>query len=104
MLFEFSAPVVVDRVFLDSIAGDSDISVWIGTKTDPFSNHLTLSDALLSSLGPQSNNSTTSTATSRWADINAGGVTGNVLVVAAAASDTTPDDEFKISQLDLKCQ
>ena len=27
------------------------MTVWIGTKTDPFNNHLTLSDAVLASLG-----------------------------------------------------
>ena len=104
VLFEFSSPVVIDQVFLDSIEGDSDISVWIGTKTDPFNNHITLSDAVLTSLGAREDNNTTSSASSRWADINAGGVVGNVLVIAASASDTTPDDAFKLSKLALKCQ
>jgi uncharacterized repeat protein (TIGR01451 family) len=104
VLFEFSSPVVMDRVFLDSIGADSDISVWIGTKTDPFNNHITLSDAVLTSLGSREDNNTTSTGTSRTADINAGAASGNVLVIAASTSDTTPDDEFKISQLVLTCQ
>ena len=31
-------------------------------------------------------------------------LSGNVLVIAASASDTTPEDEFKISKLDLTCK
>jgi hypothetical protein len=42
--------VVIDQMFLDSIGADSDMSVWIGTKTDPFTNHITLSDAARASL------------------------------------------------------
>lgn len=104
VLFEFSSPVVIDRVFLDAIGADSDMSVWIGTKTDPFNNHITLSDAVLTSLGSREDDNTTSTGTSRTADINAGAVSGNVLVIAASTSDTTPEDEFKISQLVLTCK
>jgi hypothetical protein len=100
VLFEFASPVVIDQAFLDAITADSDISVWIGTKSDPFNNHQTLSDSFLSSLGFTEDNVTASTA-SRWADVNAGGVVGNVLVIAAQASDTTPEDQFKIKQLDL---
>ena len=103
MLFEFSVPVVIDQAFLDSIGADSDISVWIGTKTDPFTNHITLSDAVLTSLGAREDNNATSSVTSRWANINSGGVSGNVLVIAASASDTTPEDEFKVSKVDIKC-
>jgi hypothetical protein len=77
--------------------------VWIGTKPDPFNNHITLSDAFLTSLGAREDNNTTSRVSSPWANINSGGVSGNVLVIGASASDTTPDDEFKISKLDIKC-
>jgi hypothetical protein len=100
VLFEFSDSVVIDRAFLDAVTADSDISVWIGTKTNPFTNHQTLSDAFLSSLGFTEENTTTLT-TSRWADVNAGGVEGNILVISAQASDTTPEDQFKIQKLDL---
>ena len=48
----------------------------------PINNHLTLSDALSSSLGAREDNTTTSTA-SRYADINNGNVAGNVLVISA---------------------
>jgi hypothetical protein len=102
VLFEFTTPVVVNRALLDSIGADSDISVWIGTKTNPFTNHLTLSDSLLNSLGTYETNSSTTTVDSRWADINAGNVKGNVLVIAAKTSDN--DDAFKISKLDVRCQ
>ena len=47
VLFEFSQAVTVTQAFLDYIGADSDISVWIGSKIDPYNNHLTLSDALL---------------------------------------------------------
>jgi hypothetical protein len=100
--FEFSAPVIVNRAYLDAIGADSDISVWIGMKTDPFNNHLTLSDSLLSSQGTFEEN-LTSVSTARWADINSGNVQGNVVVIAALASDTTAEDEFKISKLETLC-
>jgi hypothetical protein len=44
------------------VTADSDISVWIGTKTNPFNNHQTLSDSFLSSLGFTEVNLTASTA------------------------------------------
>ncbi len=104
VLFEFSVPVVIDQVFLDSIGADSDMSVWIGTKTNPFTNHITLSDAVLTSLGAREDNNATGSVSSRWANINSAGISGNVIVIAASTSDTTPDDEFKISKLDIKCK
>ena len=104
MLFEFSVPVVIDQVFLDSIGADSDISVWIGTKTDPFNNHITLSDAVLTSLGAREDNNMTGTVASRWANINSAGVSGNVLVIASLVSDISPEDEFKLSKLDISCR
>ncbi|TPW11373.1 MAG: conserved repeat protein, partial [Acidimicrobiaceae bacterium] len=103
VLFEFSKPVIVTRAFLDSLGSDSDATIWIGTKTDPFANHVTLSDALLASLGaPQT--SAASGSTDRWATFNSGNTTGNVLVIAADVTDTTPEDAFKIAKLDLKCE
>lgn len=106
ILFEFNQDVVVDRVYLDAIgdaAGDdSDITVWIGSGTDPYNNHLTLSDALLTTFGPSEDNDTTST-TARWADINSTNEAGNVLVVAASTSDLTPEDAFKIGHIEVRC-
>jgi hypothetical protein len=102
VLFEFSQPVVVNQVFLDAIGADSDISVWIGTAADPFNNHLTLSDAVLSSLGFTEVNATDNDESSRWADINAGNVSGNVLVISARTADN--EDAFKIAKLDVQCE
>ena len=74
--------MIVDSAFLGYVVGDSDLTVWIGTTTDPFNNHLTLSDAVLTSLGFTEVNDTALTST-RTADFNAGDLAGNVLVIAA---------------------
>ena len=79
---------------------DSDLRAWIGTKTDPFNTHQTLSDAFLSSLGFTEVNLAT-LSTTRTADLNAGNVAGNVLIIAADPTDTTPDDQFEIETLTL---
>ena len=77
---------------------DSDLRVWIGTKTDPFNNHQTLSDAFLTSLGFTEVNETTLTTT-RLADLNAGGVSGNVIIIAANTGEPTTEDKFKIEKM-----
>ena len=101
VMFEFSRPVIVDQVFLDSIGDDSDIDVWIGTRTDPYNNHLNLlSDAILSTLTSENSDSTVSNS-SRSANINGSGQAGNVLIVAANFDGT--NDSFKIGQIDFKC-
>ncbi len=100
VLFEFSQPVVLNRAFLGYVATDSDLSLWIGNFTDPFNNHLTLSDSVLSSFGFTEENLTDLTST-RWADVNTGGVTGNAIVIAGLISDLDPEDQFKIEKLDL---
>ena len=84
------------------MVGDSDISVWIGNANDPYNNHLTLTDAVLAGLGSREDNDTTSTG-ARNADINASQKVGNVIVIAASTSDATPDDQFKLHYLDIKC-
>ncbi|MEO1527082.1 MAG: SdrD B-like domain-containing protein [Planctomycetota bacterium] len=100
VLFEFSESVVVDRVFLDSVVHDSDISVWVGSINDAFTNHVTLSDSILSELEEETNN--TRSSRSRWANVNADEVVGNVLVVAASVKDHTPEDRFKIKKLKIQ--
>jgi hypothetical protein len=100
VLFEFSDVVNIDRGFLDSIDGDSDIQIWIGTVNDPIQNHQTLSDSFLAGLGFTEFNNTANDD-SRWADFNAGGVLGNILVIAASPASTHKDDQFKISKLDV---
>ena len=101
VLFEFNRRVVVDKAFLDSIGADSDITVYVGNANNPYNNHLTLSAALLASFGSEEN--TTETNQPRNADINNIQEVGNVLVIAASVNDTTPEDEFKIKILDVKC-
>jgi hypothetical protein len=98
VLFEFASPVVVDYAYLNSVVTDSDISVLIGTFNNPYTNHLSLSDALLGSFDLSEDDDTTSSA-ARWASFNAGRITGNALVIAASGSDTSPDDRFKINKL-----
>jgi hypothetical protein len=102
VLFEFSQPVTVGRAFLDYIGADGDLTAWVGTRNDPFNNRLTLSDALLTGFGSPLSNGSSSRA-DRWAAFNPAGIKGNVLVIAADAFDQTPDDEFKIAQLELVC-
>ena len=84
---EFSSPIVVDQVYLDYVYnGDSDMSIWIGTKP---AGHNTLSDAFLTSLGAREDNDTTLSG-SRWANVNPTNRSGNVIVIAASVADTTP--------------
>ena len=88
LMFEFTSPIIVDQAYLNYVYnGDSDMAIWIGTKTNPYTTHNTLSDALLTSLGYQENNDTTLT-TSRWANVNSSNRSGNVIVIAASVTDT----------------
>jgi hypothetical protein len=101
VLFEFSQNVIVDSAFLGYVVDDSDLRIWIGTKTDPFNNHFTLNNSVLASLGFTEVNLTSSSST-RTADFNAGNLVGNVLVIAAQDDDDTPEDRFKIELLKVK--
>ncbi len=101
VLLEFDRSVVIDAVFLDSVGADSDMTAWVGNANDPFNNHLTLSDSLLNSFGSEDDNG--SNGESRLAEFNAAGEIGNVVVIAASTSDTSPEDEFKIGYFDAKC-
>jgi len=101
VLFEFSESVVVDSAFLDYVGDDSDITYWVGTVDNSYNNHNSLSDSFLNSLEFTEDNYTSS-SDSRWADINNGEVAGNVLVIAAATSDHTPEDRFKIEKLEVQ--
>ena len=99
VLFEFDQNVVVDSAFLGYVVNDSDMKVWIGTRSNAFTNHdALLSDADLTALGFTEVNTTTLTTT-RLADLNAGNVSGNVLVIAADSTDTSPEDMFKIEKV-----
>ena len=83
VLFEFSTQVTIDRAFLDSIVGDSDMSVWIGTADNPFHNHLTLSDSVLSGIGFVRRHQRRAAAPRGGPTSIPDGVQGNVLVIAA---------------------
>jgi hypothetical protein len=98
LLFEFSQPVKVSRAYLGYVLDDSDMSVWYGTKSSPYTNHQTLSDSLLSSLTSETNSGSSST---RWADLGSDSVTINTLVIAAKTSES--NDGFKVNKLELTC-
>ena len=93
--------MIVDSAFLGFVVDDSDLTVWIGTKTDPFNNHVTLSDAFLTSLGFTEVNLTTLTHHAHGGPERRQ-LAGNVLVIAADLGDTTPDDNFKIDTLTVR--
>jgi hypothetical protein len=101
VLFEFASPVVVDKVYLNYVYGDSDMTAWIGNANTPFTNHQTLSDAFLSGLADHEDNAGGSAA--RWADINSGSLSANILVVAASTLAGNSNDYFKLATLNLSC-
>jgi len=106
VLFEFSEPVILKRAHLGYVVTDSDLTAWIGTFSNPFVNHLTLSDAVLGNFSFTEEN-LTDLSTARWADLNAGEVVGNAVVIAALTSDLDPEDQFKIALMDIcvpQCQ
>jgi hypothetical protein len=92
--------VVLDKAFLGYVSGDSDMQVWIGNSTNVFDNNLTLSDAVLSQSGFSEVNTTTSSS-ARWADLNSGNIAGNYIIIAADTTDTSPEDFFKIQNLNV---
>ncbi|MCK6373166.1 MAG: carboxypeptidase regulatory-like domain-containing protein, partial [Zoogloea sp.] len=96
VLFEFSQSVVVDKAYLGYVVGDSDAKVWIGTVNGAFDSHVTLSDAVLASMGFTEVSASTLTS-AHWDDLNASGLAGNVLIIAANPGQT--DDYFKIQQV-----
>ncbi len=100
ILLEFSNPIIADKVRLQGIGNDKDASFWIGSRTNPFSNHLALlTDSILTGFGQEDNDGT---QVARVADINASSEVGNILVIAARPNGT--NDEFKATFLDFLCQ
>ncbi len=100
VLFEFSQVVTIDSMYLGYVVGDSDLTLKIGTFTDPYNNHLVTSQ--LNGFGYTEDNNTTSSSP-RTAVVNQGSprISGNAIMVAASLSDMTPDDYFKISTLNI---
>ena len=95
VVLQFSQSVELDKAFLGYVVGDSDMQVWIGNSASTIT---TMNNTVLASMGFSEVNTTTLT-TARWADLNAGGVKGNVIIIAADTTDTTPEDYFKLQQL-----
>jgi protocatechuate 3,4-dioxygenase beta subunit len=93
LVFKFSQDVVVDKAFLGLVAGDSDLSAWIGSASTLPSQ---LSDALLAGLAREDNDGSAAT---RWADLNASERAGNLLVIAASVKGGKADDQFLLQQL-----
>ncbi len=92
IVFQFSRSVTLDKAFLGAVVGDSDISVWIGNSASTIT---TMSNSVLSSMGfSEVNNGGSST---RWADVNAGDVAVNVVIIAAKIGDT--NDNIKLQNL-----
>ena len=100
LVFEFSQSVVIDKAYLGYVDNDSDMEIWIGTVDDPIGNHINLDSSVLGSLGLHEFDRTTSSK-ERWADFNDGEFAGNVLVIAADTTDSTPEDRFKLEKLEL---
>ena len=103
IVLEFSQRVVMSRAFLDAVGLDSDATVWIGTKSDPYNNHVTLSDAVLSGMTKEDNATPDIVSGARWAAVNAAKKSGNIIVISAYTGDDTPEDAFKLSKIDLIC-
>mgnify|MGYP000017620074 FL=1 len=95
LLFEFDKDVTVDQALLRSIKNDSDISIWVGDRDG--ADISTLSDGLLQSFAKE-NDLTNSSSSSRWADINDAGLTGDTLVISAHTDGS--NDQFKLYKLD----
>src|SRR5262245_37341133 len=76
ILFEFSSVVVPDKMFLDDVGLDSDMLVVIGSAADPYNHHLTVTGAMFG--GAEINDGANA---ARLADINAGNVSGNWMLV-----------------------
>ena len=102
VLFEFSETVIVDSTFLGYVVNDSDLTVWIGTNTDPFNNHLTLSDALLTSLGFTEVNETTLTTTRTGRPQRRQRCPATCWSSRPTPASRRPEDQFKIEKLTVE--
>jgi uncharacterized repeat protein (TIGR01451 family) len=94
IVFQFSQNVVVDKAFLGYVAGDSDLTVYVGSSAAPITS---MNNAVLAGMSLKEFNDTLDGST-RWADFNAGNVQGNVLILAAR-DDGHSMDYFKVEQL-----
>lgn len=106
----FDRLVDVNSVRLESVSDDngstntddSDITYWVGNTSTPYGSTLAINDAVLGSFGPAIDNNA-GDSNARTATINPTDTIGNVLVIAASISDTTPDDWFKLANVNVSC-
>jgi serine-aspartate repeat-containing protein C/D/E len=95
VVLQFSQSVKLDQAYLGYVVNDSDMQVWIGNSATSITS---MSNSVLSSMSFSEVNTTT-LSSARWADLNAGGVTGNVVIIAADTTDTSPEDYFKVDKV-----
>jgi protocatechuate 3,4-dioxygenase beta subunit len=97
VVYQFSQEVVVDWAKLGYVVNDSDLSVWIGS----YSEQIKIGNikAALAQMSHYEEDWINNNGQARTADFNAGEKSGNVLIIAANISDTTPEDRFKITEL-----
>ena len=97
IVLQFSQDVLVDKAFLGYVSGDSDAQIWVGNAASAIT---TMSNSVLNGASLTEVNTTTLT-TARWADFNATGVRGNLFIIAADTTDTTPEDYFKLEKVSI---
>ncbi len=102
VVFQFDQDVIVDSTFLGYVVNDSDLRVWVGSSATAIA-ATGLSDAVLAGMD-FTEVDWTGSGSPRLADINAGEAKGNVLIIAAAPDDTTPEDYFKIEHLNVSAE
>ena len=95
LVLQFSEAVVLDKVGLKAVSGDSDATVWYGTTTPLTS----LSDATLNAFGTPEQNAGGSG--DRIADVNAGLITANTVVIAGSSTECNGNDNFNIANLEV---
>ena len=97
IVLQFSQAVLVDKAYFGYVVGDSDAQIWVGNAGSAIT---TMNNSVLTGASFTEVNTTTLT-TARWADFNAGGVRGNLFIIAADTTDTTPEDYFKLQQVSI---
>ncbi len=99
LLYEFDQPVIADQLYLGYVAGDSDLSLWLGTVAGAYTSAQTLSDAYLGGLTAETNDGAGS---ARWANFNPSEINGNVMIVAARTGGDS-NDKVKVEKLKTVC-
>jgi hypothetical protein len=97
IVFQFSRKVVIDKAYLGYVIGDSDLTAWVGNSTTALTG---LNQNILNGFAKEHND--TELTTARWANLNAGSLEGNVLVIAAREGHSV--DYFKVDQVVVSAQ